>query len=202
MNDIPTPSSHPCQENSSFGAFVSRVEAWDIPAIPKTATLRFPENHTKTTPSGGVCPPFRGAHFGHYGGLKRWWGGAGKDIQTAFSAKIQELWKCHDMGMSSREIARELGWRSHASVLYHLKRGRPAPQPSRWSMATEGPPRHDSSTIRESTNLLQREQAFDLWLASAGPHAGRFTESRAYKSALEANLRNNKARIDRWSMAE
>ncbi len=52
----------------------------------------------------------------------RWWKGAGKDIETAFRAKVQQLWRLRDEGMTSREIAQELGWRSHASVLYHLKK--------------------------------------------------------------------------------
>ena len=147
MNDIPTPSSHPCQENSSFSAFVSRVESWGLDAFTAKTPANFEKRHVT---------PFRGARAGHFGGLKRWWGSAGRDIQTTFDAKIRELWRCHDEGMSSREIARELGWRSHASVLYHLKRGRPAPEPSRWSMPTEGTPMKALPEELGCTSLLQR----------------------------------------------
>ena len=136
MNDIPTPSSHPCQENSSFSAFVEKVETWGLDEF-RASPRRAPSATRKTH----QVIEFRGARYGHFGGLKRWWGGADQEIQSAFLAKLRRLWELHDEGRSSREIARELGWKSHASVLHHLKRPRPAANPPcEWSIATEGTP--------------------------------------------------------------
>ena len=144
MNDIPTPSSHPCQENSSFGAFVSRVESWGLD--------EFREKRRRPVPR-----VFRGAVPGHYGGLVRWWGGASRDIQCAFRCKLKKMWELHDMGWSTREIARELGWKSHNSVIVHLRKGRPAPEPEPpWSMASEESPKMALLERLECTSLLQR----------------------------------------------
>ena len=221
----------------SFATFIDKVESWEIPPLPEPIVV--PHDVCRTSSSGATG--FRGAHFGHFGGLKRWYKGAGKDAQSTFLAMTRRLWELHDEGLSTRQIARELGFKSHASVVYHLNRPRPAPNPEpEWSMATEGTPKLNSSTMQDCSVLLQRgpERAADA-APEPAELAGETQESiagavgysqpeisgllsdfadlqkllkplqtaalfadGAYKSALEANLRNNKARIDRWSMAE
>ena len=97
------------QTEDSFAAFVEKVEGWDIPALPHMV-------------SGDTFTPAHwGAEAGHFGGMKRWWGSADKETQIAFLAKLRRLWELHDEGLSSRQIARELGWKSHNSVLHHLR---------------------------------------------------------------------------------
>ena len=203
------------QTEDSFSAFVSRVEAWGLDAFTAKTPANFEKHHVT---------PFRGARAGHFGGLKRWWGSAGKDIQATFDAKIRELWRHHDEGMSSREIAKAVGWKSHASVLYHLGKSRPAPQPCPpWSMATEEAPRRVSSERLDCTNLLQRGREKDEFaviqeaervIAKANPPKPEKRPSlyvvrnrewwdklspRIDRQALTRNEENNRARLRHWT---
>ena len=57
--------------------------------------------------------------------LKRWTGSGGKEAVMVQDARIQQLWRLSDEGLSYRQIAHELGWKSTGSVHYHLSRPRP-----------------------------------------------------------------------------
>ena len=61
--------------------------------------------------------------------LKRWWETATKHELACHDWRIREVWRLRDAGLSYREIARRIGWKSPGSVAYHLNKPRPAEQP-------------------------------------------------------------------------